>query len=69
VQVTTGDTDGTVTEVTGGDLKPGMKVITGQLAEGGASQRRQGSGQRRQGGRSGGQGGAQGGAGGQSGGQ
>ena len=70
VQVTTGDTDGTVTEVTGGDLKPGMNVITGQLAsESGASQRRQGSGQRRQGGRSGGQGGAQGGAGGQSGGQ
>jgi HlyD family secretion protein len=61
VQVTTGDTNGTVTEVTGGDLKPGMKVITGQLAsEGGASQRRQGSGQRRQGG---------GGAGGQRGGQ
>jgi HlyD family secretion protein len=62
VQVTTGDTDGTVTEVTGGDLKPGMKVITGQLAsESGTSQRRQGSGQRRRG--------ANGGAGGQSGGQ
>lgn len=66
VQVTTGDTDGTVTEVTGGDLKPGMKVITGQLAsESGTSQRRQGAGQRRRGANGGGQGGA----GGQSGGQ
>ena len=64
VQVTTGDTDGTVTEVTGGELKPGMKVITGQLTESGASQRRQGSGQRRRGAN----GGAQGSAGGQSGG-
>ena len=62
VQVTTGDTNGTVTEVTGGNLKPGDKVITGQLA-GNASQRRSG-GQRRQGSgsggqRSGGQGGGQ----------
>jgi HlyD family secretion protein len=63
VQVTTGDTNGTVTEVTGGDLKPGMKVITGQLASEAGSQRRQGSGQRRQGA------GGQGGAGGQRGGQ
>ncbi|ATY33659.1 efflux RND transporter periplasmic adaptor subunit [Sphingomonas psychrotolerans] len=60
VQVTTGDTNGTVTEVTGGDLKPGMKVITGQLAAEAGSQRRQGGGQRRQG---------AGGAGGQRGGQ
>jgi HlyD family secretion protein len=72
IQVTTGDTNGTVTEVTGGDLKPGMNVITGQLAAGG-TQRKAGSGQRRQGGAQGGrgQGGAsQGGAagGGQSGG-
>lgn len=60
VQVTTGDTNGTVTEVTGGDLKPGMKVITGQLAaDSGTSQRRQ----RRAGS------GGQGGAGGQRGGQ
>lgn len=59
VQITTGDTNGTVTEVTGGDLKPGMQVITGQLVAGG-TQRKAGSGQRRQGG---GQGGAgQGGA-------
>ena len=59
VKVTTGDTDGTVTEVTSGDLKPGMKVITGQLAAG--SERRQGGGQRRQGG--GGAGGGQSGGG------
>ena len=53
VQVTVGDTNGTLTEVTGGDLKPGMKVITGQLATGSTAQRRQGGGsggQRRQGG-------------------
>jgi HlyD family secretion protein len=61
VQVTTGDTNGTLTEVTGGDLKPGMKVITGQLAAGGT----QGTGQRRQrqgGGQTGGAGGGQRGA-------
>ncbi|MDT8759036.1 efflux RND transporter periplasmic adaptor subunit [Sphingomonas psychrotolerans] len=64
VQVTTGDTNGTVTEITGGDLKPGMKVITGQLAaDGSGGQRRQGGGQRRQGA------GGQGGGGGQRGGQ
>ncbi|WP_213981655.1 efflux RND transporter periplasmic adaptor subunit [Sphingomonas sp. dw_22] len=67
VQVTTGDTDGTVTEVTGGELKPGDKVITGQLSAGSSGQRRQ----RRQGAGAGaGQGGANGaGAGGQRGGQ
>jgi len=56
VKVTTGDTNGTVTEITSGDLKPGMKVITGQLS-GDATKRGTGSGggQRRQG--SGGQGG------------
>ena len=32
ISVTTGETNGTMTEVTGGDLKPGMKVITGQLS-------------------------------------
>lgn len=52
VQVTTGDTNGTVTEVTGGALKPGMTVITGQLAAGGSQ--RKGGGQRRQGGGQGG---------------
>ncbi len=34
VQVTVGASDGTRTVITGGDLKPGMKVITGQLAAG-----------------------------------
>ena len=32
VRIVTGDTNGSMTEVTGGDLKPGMQVITGQLA-------------------------------------
>lgn len=63
VAVTTGETDGSVTEVTGGDLKPGMKVITGQMASGEAGKSRQGGGQRRQGGSGGaGGGGRQGGA-------
>lgn len=48
VQVTIGDTNGTVTEITGGNLKPGMKIITGQLASGSAAQPKAG-GQRRQG--------------------
>lgn len=57
LRITTGDTDGSMTEVTGGDLKPGMQVITGQLASGDASatprtggQRRSGSGGQRSGG-------------------
>lgn len=54
VAVTTGETDGSVTEVTGGDLKPGMKVITGQMASGEAGKSSQGGGQRRQDGGSGG---------------
>lgn len=61
VKVTVGETNGTVTEITGGDLKPGQKVITGQLASGATGGRRgggQGGGQRRQGGGSG-QGGGQ----------
>ena len=54
VRVVTGDTDGSVTEVTGGELKPGMQVITGQLASGGdAAATKGGSGQRRQGGQRG----------------
>ncbi|RYE02676.1 MAG: efflux RND transporter periplasmic adaptor subunit, partial [Sphingomonadales bacterium] len=57
VEVTIGETNGTVTEITGGDLKPGAKVITGQLSAGGSG--KGGSGQRRQGG--GGGAGAQGG--------
>jgi len=36
VQVTTGDTNGTVTEVTSGDLKAGMKVIVGQFSDSGS---------------------------------
>lgn len=32
IKVTTGDTDGTRTEIVGGGLKPGMQVITSQLA-------------------------------------
>lgn len=64
VPVTVGDTNGTVTEVTGGELKPGMKVITGQFSSSSTGQRRQGGGgggQRRQGagGGGGGQGGGQ----------
>ena len=35
VEIQTGVTDGTMTEVTGGALQPGMQVITGQLANGG----------------------------------
>ncbi|WP_353230517.1 efflux RND transporter periplasmic adaptor subunit [Novosphingobium sp.] len=35
VEIQTGVTDGTMTEVTGGALQPGMQVITGQLASGG----------------------------------
>ncbi|MEP9400260.1 efflux RND transporter periplasmic adaptor subunit [Sphingomonas sp. VNH70] len=33
VTITTGNTNGAMTEVTGGGLKPGMKVITAQLAD------------------------------------
>ena len=59
ISVTTGDTNGQVTEVTGGDLKPGQQVITGQLASGDGSS---GGSSGASGGRSGGgQGGAQGG--------
>ena len=72
VQVTTGDTDGQMTEVTGGNLKPGQQVITGQLASGdgssaSGSRSGQGGGQgsgRRSGGQGGGQGGGQRGGGG-----
>jgi HlyD family secretion protein len=61
IQVTTGDTNGQVTEVLAGGLKEGMEVITGQYAgeSSGSSQRKSGAGggQRRQGGAGGGQGG------------
>lgn len=61
VQVTTGDTNGSFTEVLLGGLKPGMDVITGQLAGGddgarGGGGGGSGGGQRRQ--RAGGGGGA-----------
>lgn len=51
ISITTGDSDGSQTEVLSGDLKPGMEVITGQLAGGSdasGGQKRSGSGQRRQ---------------------
>ena len=60
IQIVTGDTDGSLTEVISGDLKPGMKVITGQLA-GSEDQSAKGSGgggqRRRQGASGGGNGG------------
>lgn len=51
VRVITGDTNGQLTEVIGGDLKPGQQVITGQLASGdgsssGGSRRSGGQGRR-----------------------
>jgi len=58
IQITTGDTDGTRTEVLSGQLKPGMEVITGQLAGSGDQKSGSGSGRRRQGGGGGGGGGA-----------
>ncbi|WP_422056761.1 efflux RND transporter periplasmic adaptor subunit [Sphingomonas sp.] len=59
IEVTTGDTNGQVTEVQSGDLKPGMEVITGQFAgESSGSGKRSGGGsgggQRRGGGGAGG---------------
>lgn len=65
ISVTTGDSDGSMTEITGGDLQPGMQVVTGQLAGSGGNG--SGGGRRRSGGGSGG-GGAGGGGGGQRGG-
>jgi HlyD family secretion protein len=58
VQITTGDSDGSQTEVLSGSLRPGMEVITGQRA-GAADQSssRQGGGQRRRNGGGGGGGG------------
>lgn len=56
ISVTTGDSDGSMTEITGGDLQPGMQVVTGQLA--GATSGKSGgsgSGRRRSGGGGGGQ--------------
>jgi HlyD family secretion protein len=56
VDITTGESNGSMTEVLGGALKPGDKVITGQLAKDAGGAAAGGSGQRR---RSGGQGGGQ----------
>jgi HlyD family secretion protein len=56
IGVTTGETNGAVTEVTGGDLKPGMEVITGQLASGATAS---GTTRRRTGASGGGSGGGQ----------
>ena len=59
INVVTGLTNGTMTEITGGDLKPGMEVITGQLSGTGQGS---GGGRRRAGGGAGaGAGGAGGG--------
>ena len=63
VRVVTGDTNGQLTEVIGGDLKPGQAVITGQLSNGDGASGRSGGGGRRGGGQ-GGQGGGQRGGGG-----
>ncbi|WP_423604598.1 efflux RND transporter periplasmic adaptor subunit [Sphingomonas sp. MS122] len=59
IQVTTGDTNGQVTEILSGGLKEGMEVITGQYAgeSSGSGQRKSGGGQRRQGGGGGNSGG------------
>jgi len=40
VSITTGVTNGTMTEVIGGDLQPGMQVITGQLSGNSTKRRR-----------------------------
>ncbi|MEO7689824.1 MAG: efflux RND transporter periplasmic adaptor subunit [Sphingomonas sp.] len=42
VSITTGVTNGTMTEVIGGDLQPGMQVITGQLSGTSTKRRRPG---------------------------
>ena len=63
VQITTGDTNGTVTEVLGGNLRPGAQVITGQLAGAGDAASGVGGGRRGAGGGAGG--GRRGGGGGQ----
>jgi len=57
VQITTGDTNGTMTEVLSGNLQPGAQVITGQLASGSDETKRGGG--RRGGGASKGGGGGQ----------
>jgi HlyD family secretion protein len=63
ISVTTGDSDGSMTEITGGDLQPGMQVVTGQLA-GTSSGKSASGGRRRTGGAGGGGSGGGGGGGG-----
>lgn len=68
IRVTVGESDGQVTEILSGGLRPGMKIITGQLAgdnarKGGGQGRRSGAGAGGGGGQ--GRGGAGGGGGGQ----
>lgn len=50
IQVTTGDSDGSQTEVLSGALKPGMQVITGQLSSDGQGGGGEGAGGQRRGG-------------------
>jgi HlyD family secretion protein len=50
ITVVTGNSDGSMTEVTGGDLKPNMQVITGQLSSDGAGGGGAAGGQRKGGG-------------------
>jgi HlyD family secretion protein len=60
VQIRIGESDGQVVEVIGGELRAGMRVITGQLAAGeAASRQRTGGGGQRNGGGGGGGGGGQ----------
>jgi len=59
ISVTTGDSDGSMTEITGGDLQPGMQVVTGQLAGATSSKSGGGGSRRRSGGTGGGGGGGQ----------
>lgn len=66
IRVTVGESDGQVTEILSGGLRPGMKIITGQLA-GDSARKGGGQGRRNGGGAGGGQG--RGGAGGGGGGQ
>ena len=53
ISIVTGDSNGSQTEVTAGELKPGMKVVTGEL-NAGASSKARGSGSGGSGGGSGG---------------
>lgn len=43
IQVITGDTNGTLTQITGGDLKAGMKVVLGELSAAAAKEAKAGA--------------------------